>query len=497
MCALPELQGNPLSWLCVPIKLGGQTVGALRCTNTRKAPFYFTLADEVTLERVASELGRWWGLFTEAHAASSRNRAFLNATEHLLKLGIEVDSQFESDRPNLQDTLVAEACATTSLLVGRKTSVVIRSFNKEAETLIPFGSNPEAGGLAGAIQDLPLNSGMVAAKAIKRLRCIFRSTDLLRLDDLCSESHRWVMICPVTFRDECYGTLELRGSSPLRDRKEVESIATFMSQQLGVLWRTLEKAQEIRNLSRNAAKSEREQADVFQDLGHQLESPLIQARRRVKRLVRSDSQANTTISPVLTKEHLVISGLLRKASRVANSMKLFEELHQGKLASIEKKRISVDQLRKLLIECASDHEAAIDPDREVRFHVDRESVRLLQQCNISVDINLLEQAINTLADNASKYSNMGSCVEFYCGVTKSNRFHVSVSNSGPKVRDWQRCLKRGHREPEAESYTQEGHGIGLWIVDGIMKAHGGEVVFDVNYNYDSRTHVRLLFGPDL
>jgi signal transduction histidine kinase len=54
------------------------------------------------------------------------------------------------------------------------------------------------------------------------------------------------------------------------------------------------------------------------------------------------------------------------------------------------------------------------------------------------------------------------------------------------------CKQREWRSELAESVTSEGSGIGLWIVDEIMKAHGGYLEI-VPTTENNQTEVKLIF----
>jgi signal transduction histidine kinase len=69
-----------------------------------------------------------------------------------------------------------------------------------------------------------------------------------------------------------------------------------------------------------------------------------------------------------------------------------------------------------------------------------------------------------------------------------------VRNEGIRLRaaEVERARERGWRSEEAASTTGEGSGIGLWIVDQIMKALGGELRISPT-SADDLTDVRMLF----
>ena len=149
---------------------------------------------------------------------------------------------------------------------------------------------------------------------------------------------------------------------------------------------------------------------------------------------------------------------------------------------------------KTLIEAAQDQEITIDPNRNIRFLVERNSFLGSWSGLVSLDSSLLEQALNNLLDNAAKYSFDRTEVTIYGGSGRRGGFQITVANFGLPIRpsDVGKLIRRGYRTPEADAVTQEGSGIGLWIVDNIMKAHGGELVL-IPTKPNGQNEVKLVF----
>ena len=76
-------------------------------------------------------------------------------------------------------------------------------------------------------------------------------------------------------------------------------------------------------------------------------------------------------------------------------------------------------------------------------------------------------------------------------------FHITVTNKGIPIpaSSVELCKKREWRSPEAEATSEEGGGIGLWIVDNIMRLQRGELLI-IPTNREGITEVKLLFQYD-
>jgi CheY-like chemotaxis protein len=97
-------------------------------------------------------------------------------------------------------------------------------------------------------------------------------------------------------------------------------------------------------------------------------------------------------------------------------------------------------------------------------------------------------------DNAAKYSYDRSTVRVGAGIqARGSEYFIAFANEGFEVRPEEiaKLKERGYRSDRAVWATGEGSGIGLWIVDEIMKAHGGRLLIIPTQN--RITEVRLVF----
>jgi hypothetical protein len=92
------------------------------------------------------------------------------------------------------------------------------------------------------------------------------------------------------------------------------------------------------------------------------------------------------------------------------------------------------------------------------------------------DPRLIERLIANLIDNAVHHNSPGGHVEITTG-THDHQAFVSVSNTGPTVppEETQRLLRPFQRLDGARTSHDEGHGLGLSIVQAIANAHGANL----------------------
>src|SRR5262249_490136 len=118
---------------------------------------------------------------------------------------------------------------------------------------------------------------------------------------------------------------------------------------------------------------------------------------------------------------------------------------------------------------------ALDPSRGIRFLVDEASFRAMDETNAAVwlDLELLDQMMDDLLDNAEKYGDPRTTVIVKAGlVQKGQAMFISISNSGKNTpitsQLAQTLAERGHRGDIAVWGKQQGSGLGLYIVREIL-----------------------------
>ena len=92
---------------------------------------------------------------------------------------------------------------------------------------------------------------------------------------------------------------------------------------------------------------------------------------------------------------------------------------------------------------------------------------------------LVQSALHNILDNAIKYSSGQTQVAL--SLTKQDGFaDIVISDSGPGFQDGdtEALLKRYARGQNAEGVV--GSGLGLTIVDEVMRAHGGSITLTNN-----------------
>ncbi len=102
--------------------------------------------------------------------------------------------------------------------------------------------------------------------------------------------------------------------------------------------------------------------------------------------------------------------------------------------------------------------------------------------DVLADRQLLSQAVSNLVDNALKYGAAeGTAPQIaMTGAIEDGNVVIAVSDRGPGIpsADRERAIERFVRLESSRS--KPGNGLGLSLVAGVMKLHGGRLVLDDN-----------------
>jgi signal transduction histidine kinase len=112
--------------------------------------------------------------------------------------------------------------------------------------------------------------------------------------------------------------------------------------------------------------------------------------------------------------------------------------------------------------------------KEITFWVDDDSFQPLGDSEFLLDRELFDQAYHNLLDNAGRYSVRGSTVTIGIEIVQDSSWALYVLNKGVRLTasDARQCSLPEWRSSAAK-LTSSGTGIGLYIVDQCLRAHGG------------------------
>lgn len=232
-------------------------------------------------------------------------------------------------------------------------------------------------------------------------------------------------------------------------------------------------------------------ARSVEDLSHQLRTPILQAHERARQALRALDLSGD--SEVARRELAKVVGLCAKARQVLLKSELLMKLTQDTPITLNTTALGEALVTRCLFEALNDAYLLTAGDRRITYIIERDSLALLRANQIIADKDLFEQAIRNIIDNAFKYSYPGTRVRVYGEVAQPGQFAIIFQNIGIPISDAdvENIFVRGWRSNEASLVTGEGSGIGLYITDRIMAAHGGKIV--VMPTEQDTTIIKLIF----
>jgi signal transduction histidine kinase len=345
-------------------------------------------------------------------------------------------------------------------------------WNEALRQRYPVGTGDEGRSLASQVY---LSGEEIIAKAdTPRYRKLF-------------DGVRQIIVVPLsTGESDRLGVLELRNRSARDFPQFALSFAESFGRILGLryAWFLAQRKQIERESEFNRA---------FSDASHQIKGPLAAAWKRLDQLLTDNP------SVIRAGELHAIRGMLRRTEFASKLVRLFGDIAAGRKLQIAGRPISPAELVGMIGSLCTDAQTIAHPSREIRVEFEHDSIYKHAPPNLRADKELLSQAMWNLLDNGVKYSSVKTVVQVYGGRTQTGRFYLAVTNRGATILPHEVALskQRHWRKPEVIPYVGEGNGLGLYIVDEIMRAHGAALDILPTRRTDGITEVRLSFDPKL
>jgi len=472
----------PLSFMSAPILDGSAVVGLIRCSVGR-GPVFFDERQRSLLEQVAARIAPVW-------AAMVRNRSLESAVRNFRHLNSLAHEELMNPRPDQKRILSEALRIMTDVVPGAETLDVrlLSADGRQLEFAALIGQEWASGTtdeqearqrrVFPVDNETPRSSGALVVRTGKTHVVADPQTDLHH--DATFPSTKRMIVAPLALGSDVYGVLDIRSSAA----RDFPDFAVAMTELLGsqlALYRQL--ADRVAQLS----EMRQREIQIYEGLGHELRSPLIIAHRTITEMVRRAKDSD------LKSHTLRVRALLGRATHVTFSLGLMTRLAHGDSIPLSPVAISGNELLRLIRELTQDASYLARGEQQDHFVIDSEAIESISV--LHADRVLLEQALTQLLDNAFKYSFSDAVVTVGGGsVRRGNSIRISITNVGIPLRptDVERTVIRGWQSDEARMVSGYGSGIGLWIVDSIMRAHGGAVEVTPT-DQKGRTTVALLF----
>ena len=346
-------------------------------------------------------------------------------------------------------------------VTGLKVSQVERYENKPF-TIEGEGRNPDVRALALV---LPTGMGSVIAansleevdKTLSQLRFLFFFLGLIAIF-LTALVSRWIIAISLRPLDKVEETAEAIAAGDLSARlpaakpdTEVGRLTTSLNMMLS----RIEQSFSVRVESENKLRR------FVADASHELRTPLT-AIRGFAELHRQGAVSGEEKTKELISR---IEGESIRMSSLVEDLLLLARLDQARELDFE----PVD-LNTLIVEVVASAKAA-GPDHPIELNLPQEELFVLG------DSRRIHQVVANLLANARTHTPLGTKINVTAQQTLAEVI-IEVADNGPGLSksDQERIFERFFRaDPARVRNSGEGSGLGLSIVDAVMKAHGGYV----------------------
>jgi len=346
-------------------------------------------------------------------------------------------------------------------VTGLKVSQVERYENKPF-TIEGEGRNPDVRALALV---LPTGMGSVIAansleevdKTLSQLRFLFFFLGLIAIF-LTALVSRWIIAISLRPLDKVEETAEAIAAGDLSARlpaakpdTEVGRLTTSLNMMLS----RIEQSFSVRVESENKLRR------FVADASHELRTPLT-AIRGFAELHRQGAVSGEEKTKELISR---IEGESIRMSSLVEDLLLLARLDQARELDFE----PVD-LNTLIVEVVASAKAA-GPNHPIELNLPLEELFVLG------DSRRIHQVVANLLANARTHTPLGTRINLTARQTLAEVI-IEVADNGPGLSksDQERIFERFFRaDPARVRNSGEGSGLGLSIVDAVMKAHGGYV----------------------
>ena len=219
---------------------------------------------------------------------------------------------------------------------------------------------------------------------------------------------------------------------------------------------------------------DRERASLLALTTHQLGGPISSIRWWLEMMKdEGECEAGTACAHIETS--------VEKMNRMVQDLIKVERQEHGKI-TYNREQCNVSDV---LVKAMDMVTPSLKEHHEVHVHVD-------ENLQANIDPLLIRSAVTELLENAMWYSDKGAPITLMAKQA-GNKLHITVADKGMGVRkrEHDRIFQKFTRGTSAARYRPNGSGLGLYVVQLIMKMAGGSVVLKSKLNQGSEFTLRI------
>ncbi|HEX9655299.1 MAG TPA: ATP-binding protein [Bacteroidota bacterium] len=444
------LQHNMQSIIVVPLRAADAILGSMVfCSSTKSK--YNDLAmwiAQLLGQHVAVAL-RNTTLFEDARKRIAQIELVNQIGEHLTST-LKLEEVFVSAAERIQSSFSYYDVSIFMLNPNEKTLVLVAHSGANTEFL-PNGYTQQLG--EGII-------GWVAGHAKRVL-----ANDVLddpRYSSFVDKRTRSELALPIIIEREVVGVLNIEDIRVQAFDTTDAVVLETLCDQLASAIRNARLFEQVKAANEKLTELDRMKSDFISIVSHDFRSPLASIILAAKGAVAQGEKIN----PARVDEHLKI--IVEQATRLthlAEDTLSTTKMESGRLAY---------QMEDL--DTAYVVEEASSLVNLSRLH--RVEVRIEEKAKtVYGDETKIRQVLHNLISNAVKYSPRGGKITIQAREQSSTMIVLSVSDEGVGIPPSQlnRLFQKFSRVTQESTREIKGSGLGLWICQEIVRAHGGEI----------------------
>jgi PAS domain S-box-containing protein len=221
--------------------------------------------------------------------------------------------------------------------------------------------------------------------------------------------------------------------------------------------------EEERRRAEALAELDRAKTAFFSNVSHEFRTPLTLMLGPVEDLL---ARSHTDLPPAAAGQLEVVNRNGLRLLRLVNSLLDFSRIEAGRVRAV----YQPTDLATFTADLASNFRAACE----------RAGLRLAVDClalgeSAFVDREMWEKVVLNLVSNAFKFTFEGGIAVSLRRAGTAAQLQVSDTGTGIPAEEMPRLFERFHRIEKARGRTHEGSGIGLALVQELIKLHGGTI----------------------
>jgi PAS domain S-box-containing protein len=273
------------------------------------------------------------------------------------------------------------------------------------------------------------------------------------------------MVLPVTSRGEegMVGVL-VAGVNPTRRLdEEYRTFYELVSGQIATAILNVRAVEEERKRLEALAEIDRAKTTFFSNVSHEFRTPLTLMLGPVEDLL---AKSHTGLSPAAKSQLELVSRNGSRLLRLVNTLLDFSRIEAGRMQAI----YQPTDLAAFTVELASVFRSATE---KAGLHLELDCPKLEEP--VFVDRGMWEKIVLNLISNAFKFTFEGKIAIALTRAGDNVELRVRDTGVGIPAGELSRLFDRFHRIENTRSRTHEGSGIGLALVQELVKLHGGSV----------------------